>query len=144
VNNHWDEIIKRAIGVKARVIQEDPFERGIRQSLNLGHTVGHGIERASQYDLLHGEAVAIGIVIEAKMAEALGVANKGLSDEVAQVLQAVGLPVEIPENIDRESAARYMKFDKKKSKGKVKFALPTGIGGVDVGIEVDDYARFLV
>ena len=143
VESNWNAIIKRSIGVKVKVIQEDPFETGVRQSLNLGHTVGHGVEKASGYQLLHGEAVSIGMVIEAQMAEYLGLAETGLADEISNVLQEVGLPVQIPAGIDHQQVVHFMQYDKKKSQGKVKYALPINIGDVKVGIEVDDIERFL-
>ena len=144
VDQNWEAVIKRTIGVKVKVIQEDPFEAGVRQSLNLGHTVGHGIEKASGYQLLHGEAIAIGMVIEAQMAESLKLAEVGLADEISRVLRGVGLPVRIPPEIDRRKVVHFMQYDKKKAKGKVKFALPTTIGDVKIGISVNDIERYLI
>jgi shikimate kinase / 3-dehydroquinate synthase len=144
VEEEWDAIIKRSIGVKVKVIQKDPFEGGVRQSLNLGHTIGHGIEKASGYKLLHGEAVAVGMVIEARIAESLGLAETGLADQIRAVLEGVGLPVDIPAGFDRRQIVHYMQYDKKKSNGKVRFALPAAIGDVKVGISVDDVDKFLI
>ncbi len=130
------EMVSRAMAVKIRVIEQDPFERGIRASLNLGHTIGHAIELVSGFELRHGEAVAIGSVAEARLAEEMGIAEAGLAEDIASVMQAVGLPTEIPPDLDRGAILRAMQYDKKKSGGVVKFALPAAIGDVRVGTEI--------
>jgi len=132
-------LVSQAMAVKVKVIEEDPYEQDIRQALNLGHTVGHGVELVSGFRLRHGEAVAIGMVAEARMAEKISLADAGLADEIAEVLQAVGLPTEIPTDLDRDVIVAAMRRDKKKAGGIVRFALPTAIGDVRVGIEVEDW-----
>jgi 3-dehydroquinate synthase len=72
-----EQLVKRAMAVKIKVIEEDPYEKGVRATLNLGHTVGHAVELVSQFHLRHGEAVAIGMVAEARLAERLGIAEPG-------------------------------------------------------------------
>jgi shikimate kinase/3-dehydroquinate synthase len=136
VNARLPEIVRRGMAVKVKVIEEDPYERGIRAALNLGHTVGHAVELVSGFNLLHGEAVGIGMVAEARLAERLTVASRGLSDALAETLSALGLPVEIPENFSRGELIRAMKVDKKKAAGVVRFTLPVKIGEVKVGVEV--------
>jgi 3-dehydroquinate synthase len=131
--------VSRAMAVKVKVIEKDPYEQDIRQALNLGHTVGHGVELASGFQLRHGEAVAIGMVAETRMAEKMGLAEAGLANEIAEVLQTVGLPIEIPVDLDREVIAAAMTRDKKKTGGIVKFALPAAIGDVRVGVEVEGW-----
>ncbi len=133
-----DQILPRAMSVKVKVICEDPFEQGFRAALNLGHTVGHAVEWVSGFRLRHGEAVAIGMVAEACFAERMGLAARGLADEIADCLRGVGLPTEIPPELDRAAILRTMQVDKKKAGGKVKFALPVRIGEVQVGVEVGD------
>jgi len=88
--------------------------------------------------LRHGEAVAIGMVAEAKLAERLTVAGRGLSEAIAGSLTTLGLPVQIPENLPRADIIRAMRTDKKKTNGVVRFALPVEIGKVQVGVEVKD------
>jgi 3-dehydroquinate synthetase len=105
--------------------------------LNLGHTVGHAVELVSGFRLRHGEAVSIGMVAEAKLAERLTVAGKGLSDTIRRPLSQLGLPVQIPKELPRESLIRAMRVDKKKSNGVVRFALPVEIGKVEL-VEVTD------
>ena len=131
-------IVRRAMAVKVAVIEADPYERGIRASLNLGHTVGHAVELVSAFKLRHGEAIAIGTVVEARLAERLGLAAGGLSEEIAVAFADLGLPTQIPPEMSREAIVQAMKVDKKKAAGVVKFALPVKIGEVKVGVAVDD------
>lgn len=135
--NNLEEIVKRAMAVKIKIIEQDPYEKGFRAALNLGHTVGHAVELVSKFQLRHGEAVAIGMVAEAKLAERLTVAAKGLSDAVAESLKALGLPVQIPEEMPREEIIRVMRVDKKKNAKSIRFALPVEIGKVKL-VDVTD------
>ena len=130
--------VARAMAVKIRVIQQDPFEKGIRAALNLGHTIGHGIEKATHFAVQHGEAVAIGTVLEAKLAEELGLAKPGLAAQLSDLFSGLGLAVSLPPGIDLAEVQAAMTLDKKKAGGKVRFALPASIGNVRVGITVDD------
>ncbi len=132
-----EEIIKRAMAVKIKIIEEDPYEKGLRAVLNLGHTVGHAVELVSGFNLRHGEAIAIGMAAEAKLSAKLGLAASGLSDAIAESLSALGLPVRIPNNLPRGEIVRAMRVDKKKSADAVRFALPIEIGKVGL-IEVTD------
>ena len=97
VKSNLEQIVKRAMAVKIKVIEEDPYEKGFRAALNLGHTVGHAVELVSQFELRHGEAIAIGMVVEARYAEKIGIAEPGLCDTIAGVLSGFGLPVQIPD-----------------------------------------------
>jgi 3-dehydroquinate synthetase len=126
------------MAVKIKIIEDDPYEKGSRAALNFGHTVGHAVESVSGYRLRHGEAVAIGMVAEAKLAEYLHLAYEGLSTRIAEVLSRLGLPTEIPKNLSKESLIRTMQFDKKRSSGVMRFALPLEIGKVKVNAEVMD------
>ncbi len=137
VHRSLEELVRRAMAVKIAIIQDDPFEGGIRASLNLGHTVGHAVELASGFRLRHGEAVAIGMVVEARLAESLGIAEKGLALKIAQVLDRLGLPVEIPHELDRSAFVAAMRLDKKRHSGSLRFALSERIGKVQIGVEVD-------
>lgn len=131
-------IVRRAMAVKIAVIEADPYERGLRAALNLGHTVGHAVELASGFKLRHGEAIAIGMVVEARLAERLGRAQGGLSEQIAVILAELGLPTQIPPELARGAILQAMKTDKKKASGVVKFALPVAIGKVEVGVAVED------
>ena len=138
VRPNLDEIVRRAIGVKASVIQADPYEQGLRASLNLGHTLGHGLEHASGYHLRHGEAVSIGILAATRLAVCKEIASPELIIEIQQVLESLGLPTEIPPGLDRSQVAAAIGLDKKRSGGKVRFVLPVRIGEVRTGVEIED------
>jgi shikimate kinase / 3-dehydroquinate synthase len=131
------DIIRRSIRVKVDVVREDPFEQGRRAALNLGHTIGHGIESASQFLLRHGEAIGIGMIAEAKIAEWLGLAQAGLSDRIEAVIDRVGLPTRYA-NLDTDAIVQLMRSDKKKQLGRLKFALPRAIGDVIIGVDAKD------
>jgi 3-dehydroquinate synthetase len=131
------EILRRSIKVKVDVVRVDPFEQGRRAALNLGHTIGHGLEAASQFLLRHGEAIGIGLIAEAKIAEWTGLAQQGLSDRIEDVIERVGLPTRFA-NLDIEHIMQLMRSDKKKQLGRLKFALPRAIGEVVIGVDVQD------
>jgi shikimate kinase / 3-dehydroquinate synthase len=142
VKDNLEEVVKRAMAVKIKIIEQDPYEKNIRATLNLGHTVGHAVELVSRFKLRHGEAVAIGMVAEAKLAERLMVASKGLSDTVAESLSALGLPTHIPVNLPHEEIIRAMRMDKKKNAKVIRFALPAEIGRVEL-VEISDLESVL-
>jgi shikimate kinase / 3-dehydroquinate synthase len=131
------DIIRRSIQVKVEVVREDPYERGRRAALNLGHTIGHGIEAASQFLLRHGEAIGIGMIAEAKIAERKGLAQAGLSDRIEAVIEKVGLPTRYA-NLETDTIVKLMRSDKKKQLGRLKFALPRAIGEMVIGVDVKD------
>jgi shikimate kinase / 3-dehydroquinate synthase len=138
VKSNLPEIVRRAMAVKIKIIEADPYERGIRAALNLGHTLGHALESVSRFRIRHGEGVAIGMVAEARLAERLEVAAPGTADQIAEVLIGLGLPVDIPPKLSREQLIRAMLVDKKREKGIVRFALPQEIGRVEVGVAIDN------
>jgi 3-dehydroquinate synthetase len=131
------------MAVKIRVIQEDPYEKGSRASLNLGHTLGHALELASDFRLKHGEAVAIGMVAAARLSEEMGIAEGGLTSRITSVLAALELPTKVPSNLDRQRILQTMGVDKKRSDGKVRFVLPVRVGIVRWGFEIADLAQIL-
>jgi shikimate kinase/3-dehydroquinate synthase len=142
MKDNLEEIVRRAVAVKIKVIEEDPYERGSRAALNLGHTVGHAVELVSKFELRHGEAIAIGTVVEARYAERIGLAHKGLSDMIYQTLFALGLPTRIPDEMPREEIIRAMRLDKKKNAKAIRFALPREIGKVEL-VDVTDLESVL-
>ena len=125
------DLILKAAAIKEAIVERDPFEKGERAKLNLGHTFAHAIEHKALErgdDILHGEAVAIGIIMAAEMAEREGVAEKGLAARLRADFESLGLPTECPYG-DLEEA---MRKDKKAEGGKVKYVLPVEIGKVIV------------
>jgi shikimate kinase / 3-dehydroquinate synthase len=144
VQANWGEVVRRSMAVKVKVIQEDPYESGKRASLNLGHTVGHAIELVSGYELRHGEAVSIGMVAEARLAEEIGIAETGLAEQLALTLSSLGLPTRVPADLVRSAVLQAMGTDKKRASGKVLLALPVRIGEVQIGCEVDHLESFIL
>lgn len=140
---NWGEIVRRGMAVKVRVIQDDPFERGRRASLNLGHTLGHAIETASDFLVKHGQAVSIGMVYAARMSEALGIAEAGLAERITVVLENLGLPTRVPADLDRERFFKAVSVDKKRLGGKPRFVLPVRLGEVRWGLEVEGWESFI-
>ena len=125
-----EHIAKVNCEVKYEVVMKDELESGLREVLNLGHTVGRAIETVSDYKLLHGEAVAIGLVAEVMLAYKLGHVTANERDAVIALLQKAKLPTEIPEYIDREALVKKLYTDKKVRDGKLRFVIQKGIGDV--------------
>ena len=121
--------IARAAAVKVGVVNTDPRERGERAVLNLGHTIGHGVEAASGFRLSHGEAVAVGLAAIYRVAEGLGVAEAGLAARMEVTLRRAGLPTRCP-GLAPAAIRAAMAADKKKSQGTLRFVLPRRIGDV--------------
>lgn len=115
-----DEAISRAIAVKARVVTEDFGEKGLREILNYGHTLAHGIEKVENYSIRHGEAVAIGCVFAAALSEAAGIAEPGLIKATRESFAQVGLPVSYAPG-KREALLDAMSRDKKVRGGVLRF-----------------------
>jgi 3-dehydroquinate synthase len=140
-------LIVRSVEIKADVVSRDEREEGLRKVLNFGHTIGHAVEMVSGYSLLHGEAVAIGMALESRLAELLGLAQTGTAATVIRTLQAAGLPTDLPKECGPEAVMDAMRSDKKGRSGKSRFALPLRIGamaGEDTGWTVsvgDDQLR---
>ena len=122
------EVVARSVEIKAGVVRADAREHGLRKTLNLGHTIGHAIEHVSGYGLLHGECVAIGMVLEARIAERLGVAEAGTAGRIAEVLRRAGLPTERPRSLSVDAIVEATRLDKKARGGRVEYALPARIG----------------
>jgi 3-dehydroquinate synthase len=123
-------LIERAIAVKVRVVEEDPTERGVRAILNFGHTIGHALEAVTAYEQYsHGEAVAIGMALVARLSEALGLCAPEARQRLYAVLEGLGLPVAYTE-IDAQRLIEVMAHDKKAIDGVVQFVLMRDIGTV--------------
>ena len=116
--------------IKYQVVMKDERESGLREVLNLGHTVGRAIETVSNYELSHGEAVAIGLVAQAKLSVQLGYMTKEQLDAVVSLLQKAQLPVAIPNYINKEELVKKLYTDKKVRDGKLRFVIQKGIGDV--------------
>lgn len=121
-------LIARSVEIKAEVVSGDERESGRRAILNAGHTMAHALEQASGYELPHGEAVALGLVVECELAEQLGVASAGLRKRVAALLGRLGLPGRLPPRVERATLLSSMAADKKNRSGQIRFALAKQLG----------------
>ena len=121
-------LVRRSVEIKAQVVSEDERESGRRAILNAGHTIAHALEQASGYLLPHGEAVALGLVAESYLAEALGIATPELARRVAALFTRLGLPVRLAADIPRSRLLDSMSRDKKNKKGEIHFALMARAG----------------
>lgn len=126
-------VVARCLVLKGRVVVSDERESGRRAVLNFGHTVAHAIEAATDYRIAHGEAVAIGVVAEARLAERVTGFPRVQADRIDALLAAFGLPVRVPAGIDRKRLVRAMIRDKKTRVGVVRCALPQRIGRMPAG-----------
>ena len=122
--------VARSVEIKSEIVRADSHEAGVRKTLNFGHTIGHAIEQASGYALLHGEAVAIGMALETRLAERIGVAQQGLADELEFVLARAGLPVSRPAALDPALILAATGADKKRRSGTAAYALPIRFGAM--------------
>lgn len=136
------EAIARSCENKARIVMADPLEQGERALLNLGHTFGHALETELGYgQWLHGEAVAVGILMACRLAEALGrLPNQQLRFRVEKLLKQFSLPIRLPTDINRSRLVEHMKLDKKNQQASIRFVLPNVrqeselVEGVDIEI----------
>lgn len=124
------DCVTRSVEIKAEVVASDPREQGRRRILNFGHTLGHAMEQVSGYSLLHGEAVAIGMALEARLAERIGVAHQGTAQRVTEVLVRAGLPVSRPDSLPADAVLAATRADKKARAGTATYALPREIGAM--------------
>jgi len=123
-------LVETSVRIKAEVVTRDEREAGPRAHLNLGHTIGHGIEQASGYRLRHGEAVALGLVAETSLAANLGLAPRDLPPRVKTLLDRLGLPVALTEPLRPDVVLNVMGYDKKASRGTIRFSLPSAVGAM--------------
>jgi len=134
--NALETIVFRSAQIKARVVEKDELDLGPRNVLNYGHTVGHAVESVSGMKIWHGEAVAIGMVAEARISNRLGKFCKDDMTRLTKLIKQVGLPTELPP-LEARKLLKVMQHDKKVLRGKLRFALPKAIGEVFLTDEVE-------
>ncbi|HDS1220056.1 3-dehydroquinate synthase [Stenotrophomonas maltophilia] len=140
------EAIARSCRHKAAIVERDPFEKGERALLNLGHTFGHAIETEQGYSapgrdaLNHGEAVAVGMVLAARLSTDLGLADDADRARLQALLERLGLPVAIPAGLDPQALLGRMRLDKKNVAGRLRLVLWRGMGRAEVVPDVDEAA----
>lgn len=123
------QMIARSIVIKKKLVEQDEQEkRGPRQLLNLGHTVGHALERVSQYTLRHGEAVALGLIVEAQIAVQLNIALSHLPDQIKELLNTYHLPTQLTDPYANDELIQAMRYDKKNQAQAIHCCLLSDIG----------------
>ena len=132
--------VQECVQIKARIVQEDEFEtKGIRAQLNFGHTIGHAIEQITKYSkYTHGEAIAIGMVVETMIAERLGIADKELTSKVKFLMVGHGLPTKAVELKEAELIIAAMRKDKKSTKGELSMSLVKSIGECELVANIEE------
>jgi 3-dehydroquinate synthase len=132
-------VIAQCCQRKAQMVARDEFETGERALLNFGHTFGHALERLNELaDLTHGEAVAIGMVLAARLSEQLGMSTREHTTRLINLLRQLQLPVEVPEKIPSVSLLQYMRRDKKNTNEKLRLILWRGIGKAEIINDIDE------
>jgi 3-dehydroquinate synthase len=125
------DVVARSIEIKAKIVGQDERETGVRKTLNFGHTIGHAIELCSNYQILHGAAVATGLVYEARLAETLGIAESGTARRIRDAVAGAQLPIAAPSAMSIEQIVGASRTDKKARAGRVEYALPVRIGAMN-------------
>lgn len=131
------KLVKTCCSIKAKIVEEDPREQGVRALLNLGHTIGHAIEKLKDFQLLHGQCVALGTVAAAYISYKRGLLSDEEFYEVRDMNVGFNLPITF-EGLKSEDILNTTKSDKKMEKGNIKFILLEGIGHAVVDRTVTD------
>ena len=146
----WTEdaewVIERCVFHKAALVAADELDRGSRQLLNLGHTLGHAIEKCSGFRFSHGQAVAVGMIYAARIARSMGLCGPEVEADIAAALTAGGLPLSAPYGAAELAAAAMA--DKKRAGGEITLVLPRAIGRCELrrvpAAELEELARVAV
>lgn len=133
-------VITRSAELKAGVVEKDELDLGLRNILNCGHTVGHAVESVSGLKMWHGEAVAVGLMVEARISNELGKMEDDELQRLEDILKKAGLPTRMPE-LAPERVLEAMQHDKKVVEGKVRFVLPERIGEAFI---IDDVSASII
>jgi 3-dehydroquinate synthase len=140
------EAIARKVRYKAGVVARDETEQGERALLNLGHTFGHALETAGHYTaLLHGEGVAIGMLLAARLSERLRMSKAADGGRLQRLLETLGLPTDIPAGMDAQQLIALMRLDKKNTAGTLRLILWRGVGLAEIvpGVNESDVLAVL-
>ena len=133
----FQKLIHDVVMVKRDVVQRDPFEKGERALLNLGHTFGHAIEQVTEYKVRHGEGVAMGLVCAAHLSHKLGYCDANMQPKIEKMLQQVELPTRLP-RLDPEDLLFAMQQDKKKKGKQLRFILIRDVEEIFIANDVSD------
>jgi 3-dehydroquinate synthetase len=131
------ELIRRNIAIKARIVSVDDRETsGERALLNFGHTVGHGIERATDFRIPHGDCISIGMVAACAISMKRAALSANQREEVVALLEKFSLPTQLPAEVDREKIIDAIAHDKKFSADKIRFVVTPKIGEAHISSDV--------
>lgn len=132
-------VVQESCRIKAKVVEKDETEGGLRAILNYGHTVGHAVEALTGYGkYTHGEAVGIGMVSAARLAVALGLLNASDLSRIEVLIRRAGLALELPDNLAPKDLINSFYHDKKAAGGRLTFVLPLSIGKVSINKNLSD------
>jgi 3-dehydroquinate synthase len=130
-----EEAVYQCVSIKAEIVEKDERDAGLRNILNFGHTIGHAIESVSHFGVRHGEAVAVGMVVAARISNRMGLLSYSEVDRLITLVEKAGLPARMPD-LDTSAILKAMRHDKKVESGQVRFVLLKEIGDVIVSDEV--------
>ncbi|MGF6376368.1 3-dehydroquinate synthase [Clostridiales Family XIII bacterium PM5-7] len=125
-SGNYEYVIERCLSIKKSVVEADELDKGLRQLLNFGHTIGHGIEKMSSFSVSHGQAVAKGMVVEAKAAFAMGLTATDISGYLSEILEDAGFNLSVPYSV--EQLYRYALMDKKIAGDQIAMVVPERFG----------------
>ncbi len=128
-------LVAHNVQIKTKVVMADPFEHGERAHLNLGHTFGHAIETTTDYKYLHGEAVGLGLIAAARLAESLKLLDASSRQRIVALIGRAGLPTSAPD-LDVDRVVNSMFHDKKVRDGTLRLVLPVGLGNATIRDDV--------
>ena len=133
------DVVTQSVALKARVVEQDEFDKkGIRNVLNFGHTIGHGLELSADYALTHGEAISIGMIAATRIARELSMVDESFAQRLHSLFARAGLPARYPGHADLfDRVKRALQLDKKFREGRNVFVLPTGIGAWEQRENID-------
>ncbi|MDD3279592.1 MAG: 3-dehydroquinate synthase [Lachnospiraceae bacterium] len=131
------KMVQKCCSIKAAIVEEDPKEHGVRALLNLGHTVGHAVEKLKNFELLHGQCVALGTIAAAYISFRRGMLTDEEFYEIRDMNVGFGLPITV-DGLKSEDILQATKSDKKMEQGSIRFVLLDGIGHAVVSHEVTD------
>ena len=138
-----EQLVRAASAIKSELIERDPYEEDLRRPLNFGHTVGHPLETVTGYGpLLHGEAVAFGMAVEARIATARGWLPDGLLDRLLDLLDCCGLPIDagsLPSDVRAGALVGAMDKVRLIRAGSLRWVLPTGLGDTVIADDVSEF-----
>jgi 3-dehydroquinate synthase len=125
--------VMRSVEIKSDVVSRDEREAGLRAILNFGHTIGHALEASARYRLPHGSAVGLGMILEARIGERMGITEAGSADALESLVERLELPTRIPSDVDPGPALEHLRQDKKRRKGRPRYVLLSRLGEVAAG-----------